>query len=149
MLRVKLFKHLREKQQRLLASTLLDLAGGFLVCQRFVGEVQDHDWWSISSHTPLVCTVCVGPHSSPCEQKDVIHGNLEERVWQQLSLIDNSRPRVWNAHNRCKKMPPAQLKTSWNAFVIEMWCESVWPYFWRDLTLKGPVKKNGSGHVLM
>ena len=22
-----------------------------------------------------------------------------------------------------------------------MWCESVWQYFWRDSTLKGPVKE--------
>ena len=34
LLRVKHFKHLREEQQLLHASDLLDLAGGFLVYQR-------------------------------------------------------------------------------------------------------------------
>ena len=37
LLRAKLFKHLREKQQLLLANNLLDLAVGFFVYQRFVG----------------------------------------------------------------------------------------------------------------
>ena len=35
----------------------------------------------------------------------------------------------------------ARLDISWNAFVTAMCCESVWQYFWRDLTLKGPVKE--------
>ena len=105
------------------------------------GDVQDHDGWSISRQGLLVCAVCVGPLSSANVQKAVIQSNLEERVWQQPSLIDNSRPRVWNVHTRCKKKPPAKLKTSWNAFVIVMWCESVWQDCWRDTTLKGPVKE--------
>ena len=35
----------------------------------------------------------------------------------------------------------ARLDIAWNAFVTAMCCESVWQYFWRDLTLKGPVKE--------
>ena len=56
---------------------------------------------------------------------------------QQPSLINNSRPRVWNARTRCKKKATCEFGRH-NGMPL---CEPVWHYFWRDSTLKGPVKE--------
>ena len=96
---------------------------GFFVYQRFVVAT-----FMTTMGGPFRDKVCsfvlyvLGPLCSASVQTAVIQSDLDERVWQQPSLIDNSRPRVWNARTRCKKR---RLDISWNAFVTAMWCEPV------------------------